>query len=187
MNNAEIEMILQELLKELQAIKQTSKLPKEENSSKISRQLEAISHEIGNINSNIKIVAQKKSSDVPKIDYAPILRFEQKLAEFKRIQSSPPPKQIVRHEHSFKNWQWLAVLLLFIGLSVLFGWLALDNYYESKDVKNKYEFVRKEMPRFIRQLDSAYQVNPDWVEKYHPILVNPSNSRLKKNTSNKHK
>lgn len=177
MNNAEIEMILQELLKELQVIKQTSKLPNEENSSKISRQLEAISQEIGTINSNIKIVAQKKTSDIPTIDYAPILIFEQKLAEFKRIQSLPPPKQIVGHEHSFKNWQWLAVLLLFIGLSVLFGWYALDNYYESKDVKNKYEFVRKEMPRFIRQLDSAYRVNPDWVEKYQKNNVHIQNKR----------
>lgn len=180
MNNTEIEMVLQELLRDIQTIKseirQTSNFSKQENENIVNRQLESILTEMGKLNYSVKTVAQKTSLDVPKIDYAPIVRFEEKLKEFKRIQSLPPHVQVVSHEHSFINWRWLIVLFLFIGLSVLLGWYALDNYYEAKGLKVKYEFVRKEMPEHIRQLDSIYEMNPEWVEKY-----NLYNSNLNQN------
>ncbi|PZP47901.1 MAG: hypothetical protein DI598_10565 [Pseudopedobacter saltans] len=170
MNNTEIEMVLQELLRDIQTIKseirQTSTSSKDGNENIVNRQLESILKEMGKLNDSVKTMAQKTSLDVPKIDYAPILRFEEKLKELERIQSLPPHVQIVSHEHSFKNWRWLIVLFLFMGLSVLFGWYALDNYYEAKGLKVKYEFVRKEVPEHIRQLDSVYQVKPEWVEKF---------------------
>lgn len=170
MNNAEIEMILQEILKEIQTLKfnlsEIETPSSEENGSMVSSQLETIIRDIGIIDSNMEVLTQCKSIEIPKIDYTPIRRFEEKLEEFKQIQRRSPPDQIVKHQHSFKNWQWLVVLFLFIGLSVLLGWYALDNYYEANDLKVKYEFVRKEMPNHIRLVDSTYQVNPNWIKDY---------------------
>lgn len=48
----------------------------------------------------------------------------------------------------------------------LLSWYCLDNRDQLNDVKSKYEFVRKEMPNHIRQLDSAYQANPQLIKDY---------------------
>ncbi|QES87633.1 hypothetical protein [Rhizosphaericola mali] len=117
---------------------------------------------------------------MPKIDYTPIFKFEEKLKELKRIQTLLPHTQVVSHEHSFINWRWLIVLFLFIGLSVLLGWYALDNYYEAKGLKIKYGFLRKEMPEHIQELDSFYQVNPKWVEKHETSILNKKSHHNKK-------
>lgn len=187
MNNTEIEMILQEVLKEVQSLKPAllpPKTPSDENTGKISGLLQAIHDDLESMGRDIGHLLRQQEAGVPKIDFSSVLQFNWQLEVWKTLLQTPPPPQKVVHQHSFKDWQWAIVLILFIGSSLVLGWYALDNYYRYRDLTIKYNFIRKDMPQYTKLLDSVYQVNPDWVEKYNKAY---SNAEFKKNRDRKNK
>lgn len=190
MNLSEVEIVLKDLVKEVQETKalvekvEPSQVQNELSDS-LSYSLRILPKKVDHMKALLDLVVKKDIKEDKMLRPESMEKLQRSL-ERTIQQLADPENQRIRHEHSFKDWKWLLLLLFFIGLSIFLGWRSFTRYHQYNELLIKYDYVQQAAPNFIRAVDSVYNRNPYYFLEHHPRNLE-QNKIPEKNSSKKRK
>jgi hypothetical protein len=187
MNLSEVEIVLKDLVKEVQETKALVEKTEpsqvqNELSDTLSYSLRILPKKVDHMKALLDLVVKKEIKDNKMLSSESMEKLQRSLDRTIQQLAAPTPQRI-RHEHSFKEWKWLLLLLFFIGLSIYLSWRSFTRYNQYHELLIKYDYVQQEAPNFIRAVDSVYNRNPYYFLD-HP-LRNLEQNKIPEKTSSK--